>query len=196
MIAVSIPLGFTFGRIGNFINGELWGKVSTAPWAMVFPHAEVFSTRLSWVRTIAEKTGCSLDSAMVNLPRHPSQLYEALFEGIVLWAILWFLFRPQRWFKGCAMGSYIIGYGFIRFIIEYFREPDADIGYVIKWGDPFASIHKFSTLFNFSMGQILCFLMMLGGGFFIWFYRKKSMPVSDTAIPPKKKKKRKPYRIN
>ena len=167
MIAVSVPLGYTFGRLGNFINAELWGKVSTAPWAMIFPGARRFPASLDWVRDVARKTGVALDGAMINLPRHPSQLYEALFEGVFLWLVLWFVVRPRRPFKGFAVGAYIAGYGLVRFVIEYFREPDADLGYIIKLGDPTASIHLYSTPLNFSMGQLLCFLMIVGGIGFI-----------------------------
>lgn len=169
LVAVSVPLGYTFGRIGNFINAELWGKVSSAPWAMIFPGARLFPTSLPWVRELAEKSGLSLEGAMINLPRHPSQLYEALFEGIILWLILWLLVRKHKPFKGFGIAAYIFGYGFIRFFIEYFREPDADLGYIIKLGNPDASIHVYSGLFNFSMGQILCFFMMLGALLFaVW----------------------------
>jgi len=167
MVAVAAPLGYTFGRLGNFINAELWGKVSTAPWAMVFPGARRFPTSLDWVREVARKTGIALDGAMVNLPRHPSQLYEALFEGVFLWLVLWFVVRPRKPFKGFAVGAYVAGYGLVRFVIEYFREPDADLGYIIKLGDPAASIHLYTTPFNFSMGQLLCFLMIVGGIGFI-----------------------------
>lgn len=167
MVAVSVPLGYTFGRLGNFINGELWGKVSSAPWAMVFPRAKRFPTSLPWVREVAEKAGLALDGAMVNLPRHPSQLYEALFEGVVLWLVLWFIVRPRKPFKGFAVGAYLVGYGLVRFVIEYFREPDADLGYIVKLGDPDASIHLFTTPLNFSMGQLLCSMMIVGGLAFI-----------------------------
>jgi len=167
MIAVSVPLGYTFGRLGNFINAELWGKVSAAPWAMVFPGAKRFPTSLPWVQEIAREAGIALDGALVNLPRHPSQLYEALFEGVFLWLVLWFAVRPRRPFKGFSVGAYIVGYGLVRFVIEYFREPDADLGYIIKLGDPTASIHLFTTPLNFSMGQLLCFLMVAGGLAFI-----------------------------
>lgn len=172
-IAVSVPLGYTFGRLGNFINGELWGKVTSGPMGMVFPHAERFSASEAWVREVAEKAGLVLDSARVNLPRHPSQLYEAFFEGVVLWLILWFLVRPRRPYKGFSVGAYLIGYGVIRFFIEYFREPDSGLGYIIKLGDPSAPIHTFTTPWNFSMGQILCFLMIAAGAGFL-FYRKKA----------------------
>jgi len=167
MIVVSIPLGYTFGRLGNFINAELWGKVSAAPWAMIFPGAKRFPTNVAWVQDIAARAGLALDGALINLPRHPSQLYEALFEGIVLWLVMWFIIKPRIPFKGFAIGAYITGYGLIRFVIEYFREPDAELGYIIKLGDPNASIHLFTTPFNFSMGQILCFLMIIGGLGFI-----------------------------
>lgn len=179
MVAVSVPLGYTFGRLGNFINGELWGKVSAAPWAMVFPRAKRFPTSLPWVREIAEKAGLALDGSMINLPRHPSQLYEALFEGVVLWLVLWFVVRPRRPFKGFAVGAYIAGYGLVRFIIEYFREPDADLGYIIKLGDPDASIHLFTTPFNFSMGQLLCFMMIVGGLAFIAIAGKRAKRASS-----------------
>lgn len=169
MLVAGIPLGYTFGRLGNFINGELWGKVSTAPWAMVFPNARRFPTTLSWVRDIAERAGMAIQGASINLPRHPSQLYEALFEGIVLWLFMWFVVRKRTPFKGFAIGAYMTGYGLVRFVLEYFREPDAELGYIIKLGDPNASIHLFTTPLNFSMGQILCALMIVGGLGFIAF---------------------------
>ncbi len=172
MMAVSVPLGYTFGRLGNFINAELWGKVSTAPWAMVFPGAQRFPASQAWVQDVMEKTGMAATQAMVNLPRHPSQLYEALFEGVLLWLFLWFTVRKRSPFKGFAVGAYVAGYGLVRFVIEYFREPDADMGYIIKLGDPAASIHLYSTPWNFSMGQILCVLMIVGGLGFIWIRSK------------------------
>ncbi len=179
MVAVSVPLGYTFGRLGNFINGELWGKVSSAPWAMIFPRAKRFPTSLPWVREVAEKAGMALDGAMINLPRHPSQLYEALFEGVLLWLVLWFVVRPRKPFKGFAVGAYLVGYGLVRFVIEYFREPDADLGYIIKLGDPDASIHLFTTPLNFSMGQLLCSMMIVGGLAFIAIAGKRAKRASS-----------------
>lgn len=169
ILAVSAPLGYTFGRLGNFINGELWGKVTARSWGMIFPYAERFSAKETWVQQMAEKTGISLNSLndMVNLPRHPSQLYEALFEGLILWLVLWFIIRKKRKFPGLAAGSYVIGYGIVRFFIEYFREPDAGLGYIIKLGNPDAPTYLFQTPFNFSMGQILCLLMIVGGIVFL-----------------------------
>ena len=119
----AIPLGYTFGRIGNFINGELYGRATTAAWGMVFP----------------------LDP--LHLLRHPSQLYEAVFEGIVLFAVLW-LIRRKSPFDGALLAIYLIGYGAIRFFIEFFREPDVQLGLVFG---------------PFTMGQLLCFLMIAVG---------------------------------
>lgn len=119
------PLGYTFGRIGNFMNGELFGRATSAPWGMFFPGAP----------------GGEL--------RHPSQLYEAFFEGIVLFIALWSV-RKKRPFRGFHLALYIIGYGFIRFFIEFYREPDLHLGFV--WG-------------ALSMGQVLCIAMIfLGAG--------------------------------
>ncbi len=155
-----IPLGYTFGRLGNFMNGELFGRVTTAPWGMVFPAAERFSSSLQWVQDIAAKIGMDISSVrLVNLPRHPSQLYEALFEGIILWTIIW-LCRKHKKFDGMLSCIYTGGYGLFRFFIEYFREPDEEIGFVL--GDKSANIYENASLTNFSTGQILCFLMILG----------------------------------
>jgi phosphatidylglycerol---prolipoprotein diacylglyceryl transferase len=119
----AIPLGYTFGRIGNFINGELFGRITSVPWGMYFP--------LDWTRSL----------------RHPSQLYEALFEGIVLFILLW-LIRKKKMFDGFLIGIYFCGYGFVRFFIEFFREPDQQLGFVLGF---------------MSMGQVLCSLMMITG---------------------------------
>lgn len=113
-IAPLIPLGLAAGRVGNFINGELWGRVTDAslPWAMIFPQ--------------------SGDLA----PRHPSQLYHVSLEGIALFVILWLYTRENRP-RGAASGLFLIGYGSFRFITEFFREPDAGIfgqSYMISMG--------------------------------------------------------------
>jgi phosphatidylglycerol---prolipoprotein diacylglyceryl transferase len=130
------PLGYTFGRLGNFINGELWGRTTEAAIGMRFPEAP----------------GTGL--------RHPSQLYEAFFEGIVVFLILWFL-RKNKLPKGSFTGLYLIGYGVARFFIEFYRQPDVQLGFV---------------LFDvFSMGQVLCMAMIAAGiGFYI--YRAKVSP--------------------
>ena len=155
----AIPLGYTFGRLGNFFNGELYGRITTMPWGMTFPDAQEFSSTLSWVQDFAAKIGMELPSSgLVNLPRHPSHLYEAFFEGIVLWLIIWFC-RKHKKFDGMLGAVYAGGYGFFRFFIEYFREPDADLGYRIA-KDANAPLYTSTSLLNISTGQILCFLMM------------------------------------
>jgi phosphatidylglycerol:prolipoprotein diacylglycerol transferase len=125
----SIPLGYTFGRIGNFINGELYGRATSSPWGMYFP----------------------LD--YTNQLRHPSQLYEALLEGLFLFAVLWSM-RRMRPFDGFYLSLYLIGYGMVRFFIEFVREPDTHIGLFLGF---------------ISLGQILCLIMILGGaGLFLF----------------------------
>ncbi len=137
-LAPSIPLGYTFGRIGNFINGELYGRATTKAWGMYFP----------------------LD--MTRQLRHPSQLYEAFFEGIFLFVILWNI-RKQRPFDGFYLSLYLIGYGLARLLIETVREPDSHIG----------------VFFNLvTMGQILCLCMILAG--LVLFFVRKSMAKGHT----------------
>ncbi len=124
LVVPCIPLGYTFGRLGNFINGELYGRVTTHPIGMFFPFAPGPGRR------------------------HPSQLYEAFFEGIVLFMVLWML-KGRTSTRGAMLGLYLIGYGLVRFFIEYARQPDAQLGFVFM---------------SFSMGQLLCAAMMLAGG--------------------------------
>lgn len=160
-MVVAIPLGYTFGRLGNFLNGELYGRITTMPWGIVFPRAEKFSSSLGWVKDFAASIGMELNGKLVNLPRHPSQLYEAFFEGIFLFTVLWNL-RKVKKYDGFLGGCYTTGYGLVRFIIEYFREPDADIGYRIS-ADGSTALYTNTSLLNISTGQILCFLMIAGG---------------------------------
>ena len=158
-MCTAIPLGYTFGRLGNFLNGELYGRITTMPWGIVFPGAEKFSTSLPWVQEFCAKIGMDISGmSLVNLPRHPSQLYEALFEGLVLFAIIW-VCRNRKKFTGQLSMMYAGGYGLVRFFIEYFREPDADIGYRIA-KDSTAPIYTNTSLLNISTGQILCFIMI------------------------------------
>ncbi|MDR2923863.1 MAG: prolipoprotein diacylglyceryl transferase [Treponema sp.] len=173
MYAASIPLGYTFGRLGNFINAELYGRVTTGPLGMIFPHAAALPANEAWVREAAEKTGTVISGGMVNLPRHPSQLYEMLFEGIILWAIIWF-FRNRKPFKGFLIGLYFLGYGFFRFFIEYFREPDEDLGYRIEFVKSALSPAYAHPPFSFSTGQILCFLMIVFG--IVWIVVCSRLP--------------------
>lgn len=106
-IAPLFPIGLFFGRIGNFINGELWGRPTSLPWGVVFPNAEG--------------------------ARHPSQLYEATLEGLILFCILYYLSGKQL-AMGRLSGIFLIGYGISRFVVEFFREPDAHIGFIaMNW---------------------------------------------------------------
>ncbi len=175
LTVAGIPLGYTFGRLGNFINGELWGRVTTAKWGMIFPHAPRFSTSYEWVRKIADSLGIPyVKGGSVNLPRHPSQLYEAFFEGIFLWIIIWFFFRKRKKFDGFMLSVYLMGYGTIRFFIEYFREPDLDIGFPLHFGKEVYPSALFLSPLNFSTGQILSFLMILSGILAYLLLRKRS----------------------
>ena len=176
MLTAAIPLGYTFGRLGNFINGELFGRVTTSPLGIVFPYAQKFSTSLEWVQETAAVIGMDISGvSMINLPRHPSQLYEALFEGIVLWLILWFIIRKRKPFNGFVLGSYMIGYGAFRFFIEYLREPDAGMDFPLQFGAKDAPNYQLTSYLNFSTGQILCFIMISFGLLFIGYlsFKKK-----------------------
>jgi len=125
LIAPCVPTGLASGRVGNFINGELWGRPAdpSLPWAMVFPQSGL------------------------DIPRHPSQIYQFLLEGLLLFVLLWFYAKKPRG-TGQVTGVFVFGYGVFRFIAEYFREPDNFLGLL--------------TL-NMSMGQWLCVPMILGG---------------------------------
>jgi len=140
LYVVTIPIGLGLGRIGNFLNGELYGRLTDVPWAMVFPGGGF-------------------------LPRHPSQLYEVLLEGVVLFIILWSLkARPwqpqhaQQWPHGSMLAMFLIVYAFFRFLVEFVREPDPQLG-LLPLG--------------ITMGQLLSLLMMLGGGV-LWLWRRKA----------------------
>jgi phosphatidylglycerol:prolipoprotein diacylglycerol transferase len=177
MYCGSIPLGYTFGRLGNFINAELYGRVSTGPLGMIFPNAAPLPAGEDWVREAAALTGTAINGAWVNLPRHPSQLYEALFEGVILWAIIWF-FRNRKPFKGFLVGLYFGGYGLFRFFIEYFREPDADLGYRIEFVKSGLSPAYTHPPLSFSTGQILSFGMIIFG--IVWIIAASRLPGRET----------------
>lgn len=174
-MGIAIPAGYTFGRLGNFLNGELFGRITTKPWGMIFPAAQKFSSSIPWVAEFAEQAGVEVTGGLINLPRHPSQLYEAFFEGILLFVVLWLL-RKKKPFDGFFTGLYFTGYGVVRFIIEYFREPDVNIGYRIHVTD--APTYLNDSLLNISTGQILCFIMIVTGltiliGHAIWNKKHK-----------------------
>lgn len=126
-VACVEPIGQFLGRLANFVNGELWGRVTGTDWGIVFPDGG-------------------------PLPRHPSQLYEATFEGLLLFAVMSFLFwrTRARAFPGMLAGAFTFGFGFLRFFIEFFRQPDAQVGYLT---------------FGLTMGQWLCLPMVVLGLF-------------------------------
>ncbi|QDP02052.1 prolipoprotein diacylglyceryl transferase [Thalassotalea sp. PS06] len=136
-VAPLVPLGLGAGRIGNFINAELWGRETDVPWAMIFPNDPE------------------------QLPRHPSQLYEFFLEGVVLFAIIYLVCKKPRP-TGLASGLFLAGYGLFRMFIEFFREPDAHLGFVLS---------------QLSMGQLLSLPMVVVGiGLIIWALTKSSVP--------------------
>ncbi len=134
-LAPLIPLGLGAGRIGNFINGELWGRPTDLPWGMVFPFVD-------------------------NQPRHPSMLYEALLEGLVLFVILWF-YSARRRPTMAVSGLFLICYGVFRFAVEFVRQPDAHLGFLaFGW---------------VTMGHLLSLPMIAFGVVFVWWaYRQKA----------------------
>ena len=153
-VACCVPFGLFFGRLANFVNGELWGKAAAAslPWGVVF------------------------HGAAGDMPRHPSQLYEAVLEGVVLFAILWLAFwrTKARYAPGRLVGLFIGCYGLFRFVVEFFREPDSQFA---------------GTVFDngyLHMGQWLCVPMILGGAYLVWTSkgrRRRVMPIAgDQAV--------------
>lgn len=136
LAAVVTPIGLFFGRIANFINSELWGRPTDVAWGVVFPNGGLY-------------------------PRHPSQLYEAALEGLVLLAVLHLVWRRDslRITPGVISGAFLIGYGLSRIIVEFYRQPDAHLGYL--WGGA-------------TMGQLLSIPMVLAGMALIAYARKRS----------------------
>ena len=137
-IAPVVPIGLGCGRIGNFINGELWGTPSALPWAMIFP-----------------------DPRAGGIARHPSQLYEALLEGLLLFVILWLYSSKPRPMMAVS-GLFLLGYGVFRFGVEFVRVPDAHIG---------------NLAFGWvTMGQVLSFpMIILGIVFMVWAYKNRAV---------------------
>ena len=145
-IAPCVPLGLASGRMGNFINGELWGRVADAslPWAMVF-------------------RGAALPDGS-NPPRHPSQLYQFALEGVLLFVLLWLYARQPRK-TGQVSGAFLFGYGVLRFVAEYFREPDAFLGL---------------QALGLSRGQWLCVPMILAGAaLWAWASRRRDAALEN-----------------
>lgn len=128
-IAPIVPIGILFGRLGNFINGELYGRVTNVPWGMVFEHID-------------------------HMPRHPSQLYELLLEGVLLFIILNKFIKTNKNIVGYNSAVFLIFYGLFRILVENYREPDLDLGFIAH---------------HFTMGQILSIPMLVAGLY--WYVR-------------------------
>ncbi|MFP4376871.1 MAG: prolipoprotein diacylglyceryl transferase [Spirochaetales bacterium] len=155
-LALSAPLGYALARIGNFVNGELVGRVTAAPWAVLFPGARRVPIEESWAQHIAEQAGIAVrpEEALVNLPRHPSQLYGALLAGLVVWLVLWFGFRKRRMFPGALTGLYLAGYGVARLIVGYFQGIEST-RFALTFGARAESHHMVGVLTSLSGGQIV-----------------------------------------
>ncbi|PKL76562.1 MAG: prolipoprotein diacylglyceryl transferase [Candidatus Melainabacteria bacterium HGW-Melainabacteria-1] len=154
IVALPAPLGLMCGRIGNFINGELWGKPTDGSWGVRF-----------W-EPIAGGNQTALGP-----PRHPTQLYEALLEGLLLFVLLWFASRSSRLKPGSIGALFLTGYGIARFAIEFNRLPDAHIGYLVgtDW---------------LTMGHVLTLPMILGGlGMLLWCNRGNAPQIESMAEP-------------
>ncbi len=165
VLAVSAPLGYTFGRIGNFINGELLGRISAAPWAVLFPQSRRVAADSRFAVAIADEAGIAIAPGMpvVNLPRHASQLYEAVLEGLVLWLVLWFVFRNRRMYRGSLIALYTLGYGVARFLAEYFRQTNEEVGFVLTIGRADAHVALTDSLLHLTEGHVYSLAMAAGG---------------------------------
>lgn len=158
-IAPCVPLGLFFGRIGNFINGELWGRVSAGgqSWLMAFPTAAPFDD-VAMQNNPALQALAQPVQGMLLLPRHPSQLYQAVCEGLLLFILLWWYSSKPRP-RMAVSAVFLLGYGAARFLMEYFREPDADQGFFLGG--------------LFTKGQLLTIPMLLIGAWMLWYaYRR------------------------
>jgi phosphatidylglycerol:prolipoprotein diacylglycerol transferase len=156
-IALAAPAGLFFGRIANFINAELWGRPTDVPWAMVFPTVPP----AYWV-----------DGE--NVPRHPSQLYEAALEGLVLFAMMWWLALRRGWLKrpGALVGVFFAGYGLARTFVENFRQGNAEF---VTPDNPYGQVIRFGSgpeAMGLTMGQVLSLPMIaVGAGFLAYAFR-------------------------
>ncbi|MDU0810984.1 MAG: prolipoprotein diacylglyceryl transferase [Burkholderia sp.] len=162
-IAPMVPTGLAAGRLGNFINGELWGRVTdpSAPWAVMFPNA--MRDDAIWFQSHPNLVRMwHLDDLFMRyqmLPRHASQLYEIVLEGFLLFMIIWiYSYKPRP--VGATSALFLIIYGLVRFIVEFVREPDNFLGLL---------------MFGFSMGQWLSLPMVLGGLFMMRYIHRNNM---------------------
>ncbi len=158
-VAPIVPLGLAFGRIGNFIGGELWGRLSDVPWAMIFPASLPLNAAPDGLQAAWEA------GLLDAYARHPSQLYHAGLEGLVLFLILMvYAARPRP--LGAISGLFLAGYGAFRFVVEFFREPDSHLGYLLgDW---------------FTMGMLLSLpMVVLGLLIMVVAYRRKILPTAE-----------------
>lgn len=200
VIFPSTALGYAFGRLGNFINAELYGRITASRIGMIFPNAEKLPLnipdvqhvleKLQWqvneaTRTVTTATGDVIhglvdktilhDSVVtvINLPRHPSQIYELILEGILLFLVMWFITRKYKPLQGYQGTFYICGYAIARFIVEFFRQPD------YQFADFTANKYIGTVAGIFSMGQLLSMLMFVAGillaVFIKYFYKPKKL---------------------
>ncbi len=151
-IAPLVPIGLGLGRIGNFVGGELWGRVSDVPWAMVFPHAPGVPAL-----PIADLQALAASGGLDGLARHPSQLYQAFIEGVILFAVVWwYSSRPRP--RYAVSGVFAIVYGLGRIAVEFVREPDAHIGFLAGgW---------------LTMGMLLSLPLVAIGLWLLWLSRR------------------------
>jgi phosphatidylglycerol---prolipoprotein diacylglyceryl transferase len=169
-VAPLVPLGLAAGRFGNFINGELWGRVTnpSAPWAMLFQNASADDA--IWLQQHPQLDAQwhlpEIFERYQMLPRHPSQLYEIALEGFALFVVMWLMSRKQRP-VGAISAVFLIGYGIARFTVEFAREPDDYLGLLAM---------------NLSMGQWLSLPMIIAGiGLLVWTYRRGGSVPSESA---------------
>jgi phosphatidylglycerol---prolipoprotein diacylglyceryl transferase len=169
-VAPLVPLGLAAGRFGNFINGELWGRVTnpSAPWAMLFQNASADDA--IWLQQHPQLDAQwhlpEIFERYQMLPRHPSQLYEIALEGFALFVVMWLMSRKQRP-VGAISAVFLIGYGIARFTVEFAREPDDYLGLLAM---------------NLSMGQWLSLPMIIAGiGLLVWTYRRGGPVPSESA---------------
>ncbi len=137
-LALTGPLFTLFARLGNFANREFLGRVTTLRWGVVFPNAERYSVAEQRISAVLTETGVPVapGQLLVNLPRHPVQLYEALVAGVLLWAIGWFLIRTRPLFRGATTGLILTGHGVVSFVLGYYREADDLFRWAGLPGDP------------------------------------------------------------
>ncbi|MGC8765585.1 MAG: prolipoprotein diacylglyceryl transferase [Brevinematia bacterium] len=161
IFAIPTTVGLGFGRWGNFVNQELWGRPTTMPWGVVFqriPKEKYFSVSEGWVKEFAKKIGMEILPGIdrINLPRHPSQLYEMFLEGFLLFFIMLLFVKLGRRERGFYSSVFLIGYGSARFFVEFFREPDEQIGYLFGgW---------------FTMGMLLSLPMIIIGLILLFYF--------------------------